>query len=94
MHLAMASLRTAFVFGLPCLLLAAPVAAQEQSLLSTEIKQALAAGGLETAQQKFEELYPSQQEQYRADYEGITAIATQYMQAGTTKRARRWPKWR
>ena len=62
--------------------MATPVTAQEQALLSAEIRTALDEGGLDAAQQRFDELFPSQQEQYRADYEGLAAIATEYMQAG------------
>jgi len=82
MRFSTAPFRTAAVLGLLCALVAAPVTAQEQSLLSAEIRAALDGGGLDAAQQKFNELYPAQQEQYRADYEGLAAIATEYMQAG------------
>lgn len=81
MRFALAPFRLAVVLGPLCALVAAPVTAQEQSLLSAEIRTALDEAELDAAQQRFDELFPSQQEQYRADYEGLAAIATEYMQA-------------
>jgi hypothetical protein len=82
MRFALAPLRTASVFGLLCLLFAVPAAAQDRALLSAEIRTVLEEEGLEAAQQRFEELYPAQQDQYEPDTTGLFEIASGYMQAG------------
>ena len=82
MRIALAPLRTASVFGLLCVLFAVPATAQDRPLLSAEIRTVLEEDGLEAAQQRFEELYPEQQDQYEPDTNGLFEIASGYMQAG------------
>ena len=82
MRIALAPLRTASVFGLLCVLFAVPATAQDRPLLSAEIRTVLEEDGLEAAQQRFEELYPAQQDQYEPDTNGLFEVAGGYMQAG------------
>ena len=82
MRFALALLRKASAFGLLCLLSAVPAAAQDRPLLSAEIRTVLEEDGLEAAQQRFEELYPAQQDQYEPDTNGLFEVAGGYMQAG------------
>jgi hypothetical protein len=64
------------------MLFAGPATAQDRALLSAEIETVLEEEGLEAAQQRFEELYPAQQDQYEPDTTGLFEIASGYMQAG------------
>jgi len=87
MHFASAPLRTVSVLGLLCLLYAGQATAQDKPLLSAEIRTVLEEEGLNAAQQKFEELYPAQQDLYEPDVTGMYEIASGYMQAGDMETA-------
>lgn len=87
MRFALAPLRTASVLGLLCMLPAVPATAQDRALLSAEIGTVLEEEGLEAAQQRFEELYPAQQDQYEPDTTGLYEVAAGYMQAGDMETA-------
>jgi len=87
MHFASAPLRTVSVLGLLCLLYAGQATAQDKPLLSAEIRTVLEEEGLKAAQQKFEELYPAQQDLYEPDVTGMYEIASGYMQAGDMETA-------
>ena len=63
MHFILAPVRTASVLGLLCLVSSSHVAAQDKDLLSVEVSAVLEEEGLDAAQQRFEELYPAQQDQ-------------------------------
>ena len=87
MHFAFVPLRTASVLGLLCLLYAGQATAQDKPLLSAEIRTVLAEEGLKAAQQRFEAIYPAQQDQYEPDATGMYEIASGYMQAGDMETA-------
>jgi hypothetical protein len=87
MHFAFVPLRAAAVLGFLCLLSSVPASAQEEPLLSAEIRTVLSEEGLKAAQQRFEELYPAQQDRYEPDAAGMYEIASGYMQAGDMETA-------
>lgn len=87
MHFAFVPLRAAAVLGFLCLLSSVPASAQDKPLLSAEIRTVLAEEGLKAAQQRFEELYPAQQDRYEPDATGMYEIASGYMQAGDMETA-------
>lgn len=87
MHFILAPVRTASVLGLLCLVSSSHVAAQDRDLLSVEVSAVLEEEGLDAAQQRFEELYPAQQDQYEPDTGGLFQIAAGYMQAGDMETA-------
>ena len=87
MRFTLAPLRTVSVLGLLCLVYSSQAAAQDRELLSAEIRTVLAEEGLKAAQQRFEELYPAQQDRYEPDATGMYEIASGYMQAGDMETA-------
>jgi hypothetical protein len=56
--------------------------ADEKPLLSEEIRTVLESKGAEAAKERFAEIYPSQQEDYNVDMDGIMKLGSGYMQAG------------
>ena len=82
MRCALTSVRATFVLGFLCLLSAVPATAQDRALLSAEIRTVLEEEGNDAASQRFDELYPAQQDQYEPDVAGLYEVAAGYMQAG------------
>ena len=87
MRFAFTPLRTVSVLGLLCLIFSSQARAQDKELLSAEVGTVLEEQGLRAAQQRFEELYPAQQERYEPDATGMYEIASGYMQAGDMETA-------
>ena len=87
MPIAVALLRTVSIAAILCLVSSSPVRAQDKELLSIEVGMVLKEEGLEAAQQRFEELYPAQQDRYEADAAGLFEVASGYMQAGDMETA-------
>ena len=87
MRFTLAPVRTASVLGFLCLVWPSQVAAQDRDLLSVEVSTVLEEEGLEAAQERFEELYPAQQNQYEPDTAGLFEVASGYMQAGDMETA-------
>jgi hypothetical protein len=82
----MRSFLARFLCALTVLLLCSastiPVLAEEKPLLSAEIQKTLDADGIEAAQRRFDELFPSQKEKYQIDMNGFAQMAMTYMKAG------------
>ena len=87
MRFVLTSVRATFVLGFLCLLSAVPATAQDRSLLSAEIRTVLEEEGSDAANQRFDELYPAQQDQYEPDVTGLYEVAAGYMQAGDMETA-------
>jgi hypothetical protein len=87
MRFVLTSVRAAAVLGFLSVLSSVPATAQDRALLSAEISTALDEKGLKAAQQKFDELYPAQQDQYEPDVTGLYEVAAGYMQAGDSETA-------
>jgi hypothetical protein len=69
------------------LVAAAQEQAVEKPLLSAAIRKALADGGLEDAQKRFDEIYPAQKDKYELDAPALMLLGADSMKAGDAKTA-------